>query len=93
MNRSIIKHPLVTEKGTAMAAMGKYIFLVSDSANGPEVRKVIKAIYNVDVISTNIINAKPKKRRLGRSVGIKPGYKKMIITLKKGQKLDVMPGA
>ncbi len=75
-----------------MAEMGKYIFLVDSRANGPEVRKAIKAIYKVDVVATNAINTPSKKRRLGATVGVRPGYKKMIVTLKPGQKIEVMPG-
>ena len=49
--------------------------------------------YNVKVIKTNVINAKSKVRRLGNSVGEKPGYKKLIVTLQKGQKLDILPSS
>ncbi|TSD03267.1 MAG: hypothetical protein Athens071426_237, partial [Parcubacteria group bacterium Athens0714_26] len=51
----------------------------------------IEAHYNIKIIKTNIINIKSKIRRLGRTVGVKPGYKKLIVTLKEGQKLDILP--
>ena len=90
-NKFLIKHPLITEKATRMSSMGKYMFLVDGKAVRPEIKKAIEAIYKVKVIKINIINTKPKQRRLGRSIGVKPGYKKAIVTLKEGQKLDILP--
>ena len=90
-NKFIIKHPLITEKATEMSVFGKYLFLVDKKATKPEIKKVMKVLYKVDAIAVNIINTKAKSRRLGMSIGVKSGYKKAIITLKKGQKLDVLP--
>ena len=67
------------------------MFLVSQSANKSEIKKVIEKEHKVKVVSVNIINVKPKKRRLGKTIGFKPGYKKAIVTVKKGQTLDVLP--
>ena len=90
-NKFLVKNPLITEKATRMSSMGKYMFLVDGKAVRPEIKKAIEAIYKVKVIKINIINTKPKQRRLGRSIGVKPGYKKAIVTLKEGQKLDILP--
>lgn len=89
--RYILRHPLVTEKNTVLASRGQYVFLVDRAANTSLVRAAIKMRYGVDAIRVNFLNVKAKMRRLGRSTGTKPGYKKAIIRLKKGQKLDVMP--
>ena len=91
MNKFLVKQPLITEKAHALSALGKYVFLVERGANKTEVKKAIEIIYKVHVTDTHVVNAKPKQRRLGRSVGVKPGYKKIIVTLKKGEKLDVLP--
>lgn len=91
MNKFLVKNPLITEKASRMSSMGKYMFLVDSKAVSPEIKKAIEAIYKVKVTNINIINTKPKQRRLGRSVGVKPGYKKAIVTLKEGQKLDILP--
>ncbi len=91
MNKFLIKHPWISEKATEMSAFGKYVFLVDRSATSPEVKKVVEAHYKVHVARVQVVNAKPKRRRLGRSVGIKPGFKKAIVTLKAGEKLDVLP--
>ncbi len=91
MNKFIIKHPIISEKATQISSLGKYVFLVDKGATKPEIRKAIKTIYKVDAEDVNIVNIKPKQRRLGRTVGTKPGYKKAIVTLKQGQKLDILP--
>ena len=67
------------------------MFLVDDKANKSEVKKIIEKEYNVHVIQTNIVNARPKTRRVRGGVAIKPGYKKAIVTLKEGEKLDILP--
>lgn len=91
MNKFLLKNPLITEKGTQISSLGKYLFLVDKKATKPEIKKIIKAVYKVDITQVNIVNVKPKKRRLGASVGVKSGYKKAIVTLKAGQKLDILP--
>lgn len=87
----LIKHPIISEKATLLSGQGKYVFLVDKKANAPGIKKAIRDIYKVDAINVNIINLKPKWRRLGRSIGVKPGYKKAIVTLKEGQKLNILP--
>ncbi len=89
-NTFIIKKPFITEKATDMAALGKYIFLVQDSANKSEVKKVVEAQYKVHVARVHIINARSKERRRGKIIGVRAGFKKAIVTLKKGEKLDIL---
>ena len=90
-NQSLLKRPFITEKAVLGSAAGKYIFLIADAANKSEVKKIVEKEYKVHVVQVNIVNARPKsRRRLGR-VSIKPGFKKAIITLKKGEKLDIIP--
>ncbi len=91
MDKFIVKNPLITEKATQIGALNQYVFLVDKNATKPEVRKVIEAAYKVKVERVNVINVKSKVRRLGRSVGEKPGYKKAIVTLKEGSKIEVIP--
>lgn len=74
-----------------MSGEGKYMFLVDKEATKPEIRKALRDIYKVDSTAVRVVNIKPKIRRLGRTVGVKSGYKKAIVTLKKGQKLDILP--
>ncbi len=91
MNKFLIKNPIITEKATRQAGMRKYIFLVTDGAAKPEIKKALENIYKINITNIQVVNARPKPRRMGSYVGIKPGYRKAIITLKEGQKLDVLP--
>ena len=91
MKRLVIKHPIITEKAVQGSAIGTYVFKVTLQATKPEIRKAMKEAYNTDVIDIRIIRTKPKARRLGRSLGIKPGYKKAMVRLPAGKKLDILP--
>lgn len=91
MNQFIIEHPLITEKAAARGSNGVYMFRVASHATKPEVKKAVAARYKVTVTAVQIVNVKSKRRRLGQSFGIKPGFKKAIVTLQKGQKLDILP--
>jgi len=92
VDKFIIKRPIVSEKATSLGALNQYVFLVADNATSPEIKKALELIYKVKITRVNIVNVKPKKRRLGRSIGVKSGYKKAIVRLAEGQKLDITPG-
>jgi len=87
-----ILNPLVTEKSTNLSEMNKVVFKVNSSANKRSVKKNIEKIFKVNVVKVNIIN---KQRRIktvrGKKVKVQ-GYKKAIITLKKGQNIDLTTG-
>lgn len=83
-----LNKPLVTEKSSNLLNQNKYVFKVTDRANKIEIKKVIQDMYGVKVISVNIVNIPRKKRRFGRNEGFKPGYKKAIITLAAGEKIE-----
>lgn len=85
----LIKKPIVAEKATDLAKLGKYVFMVSRNAKKPEVKKAIREIYKVDPVSVNIVNHHPKRKRVGNFKGRQVGYKKAIVTLKEGQKIEI----
>ena len=85
----LIKKPWITERATDLTKMGKYVFLVRNDATKPEVKKAIKELYKVDSTSVNIVNRPDKKKRMGQTMGRQAGFKKAIVTLKKGQKIDL----
>ena len=91
MNKFFVKNPIISEKSTQLSTLGKYVFLVNKNATKPEIKKVIEGVYKVNITDVHIVNVKSKKKRLGQSIGVRPGYKKAMITLKAGQKLDVLP--
>ena len=87
-----ILNPLVTEKSTKLSEMNKVVFKVNSTADKRSVKKSIEKIFKVNVVKINIIN---KQRRFksvrGKKVKVQ-GYKKAIITLKKGQNIDLTTG-
>ena len=80
--------PIISEKGTALAGMGKYVFAVSLKANKSEIKKSVERVYGVDVVGVNVIKMPGKLRRYGRSVGRTSAWKKAVVTLAKGQKIS-----
>jgi len=87
----VLKKPLITEKATNLSEFNQYVFEVFPSANKTEIKKAIEKTYKVDVLSVRIINIPAKKRRLGRISGWRKGYKKAIVKIKEGQKIEVLP--
>ena len=85
---SSILHPYVSEKATRMESMNQYMFKVPRTANKPEVKKAIQNRYKVAVVAVNMINMPSKKRTVGRHVGTKAGFRKAIVTLKKGDTIN-----
>ena len=87
-----ILSPLVTEKSTNLSELNKVVFKVNSLADKKSIKKNIEKIFIVNVIKINIIN---KQRRIkiarGKKVKVR-GYKKAIITLKKGQNIDLTTG-
>ncbi len=88
----IIKKPLVSEKTVNLGKnYNKYVFLVDRQANSQEIKKAIETIYKVKVERVNLINQKGKVKRLGRSLGRRPSFKKAVVSVKKDQTIDILP--
>ncbi len=87
-----ILSPMVTEKSTNLSEQNKVVFKVPRKANKVNLKKNIEKIFKVNVTKINIINKQPRKKiTRGKKVKI-DGYKKAIITLKKGQSIDLTTG-
>jgi len=87
----IIKYPLITDKATRLLESNKYTFMIDPQANKFTIKKVIEYIFNVKVIKVNTLNVAKKKKTVGRFSGYKSKYKKAIITLKEGDKINLFP--
>jgi len=84
--------PLVTEKSTNLSTQNKVVFKVADTADKNNIKRSIEKIFKVNVTKINIINKKTRtKVTRGKKVKVS-GYKKAIITLKKGQNIDLTTG-
>ena len=87
-----ILNPVVTEKATNLSEMNKVVFKVNRSANKRSVKKSIEKIFKVNVVKVNIINKQSRLKIVkGKKVRVQ-GYKKAIVTLKKGQNIDLTTG-
>ena len=87
----ILKEPHITEKATELSEAGQYVFKVWPGVNKIQIRKAVEQIYGVGVRGVRVINIPSKKRRLGKTEGKKKGYKKAIVSVKKGQKIEILP--
>lgn len=88
--RDIIIRPVITEKSMKlMADDNKVTFEVAKTANKVEVRKAVEALFNVKVTNVNILNTKPKTKRVGRHTGVVSGFRKAIVTLAEGNSIDL----
>jgi len=84
--------PVVTEKSTNLSEQNKIVFKVPNKANKKNLKKNVEKIFKVNVTKINIINKRPRKKLVrGKKVKVK-GFKKAIITLKKGQSIDLTTG-
>jgi len=86
----VLKAPHVTERATDLVSKNQYVFKVWPRANKKEVKSAVEDVYGVDVVQVRMINVPKKKRRLGKIKGFRKGYKKAIVRIKEGQKIEVL---
>jgi large subunit ribosomal protein L23 len=89
--RVLIK-PLITEKAAHLAAQNKYVFAVNPRMNKIEIKKAVRTVYNVEPVNVNVANFSGKNVRYGRTFGQTRGWKKAIVTLKAGDKIEIYEG-
>ena len=87
-----IRSPIITEKATVLSEQNKTVFKVHNKANKKSIKKNIEKIFKVNVVKINIINKKTKIKMKQGKKSYKGGYKKAIITLKKGKSIDLTTG-
>jgi large subunit ribosomal protein L23 len=75
-----------------LLAENKYTFEVDLKATKPQIREAVEQIFNVDVEKVNTMRVRGKKRRMGRSEGKRPDWKKAIVTVKEGQRIELFEG-
>jgi|SRR2546427_5677073 large subunit ribosomal protein L23 len=92
---STIIRPVVSEKSTLLGDQGKYVFEVAPDANKIQIKHAVEEAFSnrkVQVVTVNIVRVPGKVRRRGRSVGMTRSWKKAIVTLRAGQRLDLFEG-
>ena len=84
--------PSITEKSTALSEFNKVVFKVHKGASKSSIKRSIEKIFKVNVIKVNTINLKGKTKLVRNKKTFKSGYKKAVVTLKKGQSIDLSTG-
>ena len=84
--------PNITEKSTSLSEFNKVVFKVHNGASKNSIKKSIEKIFKVNVVKINTINLKGKTKLIRNKRAYKSGYKKAIVTLKKGQSIDLATG-
>jgi len=84
----VLRRPLVTEKNATLQAQGKYAFEVDRRANKAEIKNAVETGFKVTVTGVNVINMPGKSRRIGRGIVTTPNWKKAVVTLKPGDKIE-----
>ena len=84
----VIERPLITEKNTYQLASGKYTFRVAREANKIQIKEAVEKIFKVQVAEVNVMNVRGKERGVGRRKGFAPNWKKAVVTLKVGQRIE-----
>ncbi len=92
LSARILRTPHVSEKAARLADRGTYVFDVPVTAEKSAVRRAIEELYRVDVVSVHTIRQDGKNVRRGRIAGRRRSWKKAMVTLKKGQRIDLYEG-
>lgn len=90
--RDVLIRPLVTEKTNTMMQENKYTFVVPLRVNKVEIRQAVEQIFKVKVLAVNTIRVMGKTKRMGKTEGKRPDYKKAIVKLAPGQNIEFFEG-
>jgi large subunit ribosomal protein L23 len=88
----VIHRPLITEKATVMKEQDRYAFKVAAGANKRQIKEAVEAAFKVNVVQVQSMIVPGKSRRIGRRYVMTPSWKKAIVTLKSGQKIEFFEG-
>ena len=91
--RQVLIAPVVSEKSYSLIEGNKYSFRVHDRAHKTQVRQAVEELFDVRVRGVNIVKVQPKPKRRGLSRGKKPGWKKAIVQLREGDRIEIFEGA
>ena len=88
----VLIRPIITEKTTLLTAADKYVFEVDPRANKNQIKEAVQLAFSVRVAEVNTIKMKGKAKRFGRKVTNRPDWKKAIVTLVAGDKIELFEG-
>jgi large subunit ribosomal protein L23 len=90
--RELVKRPLITERSTKLMEENKYCFLVDPKANKTQIKQAIEEIFKVKVKTVNTFNRLGKIKRMGRHEGRRPSWKRAVVTLEAGSRIEFFEG-
>lgn len=90
--RMVIKRPIVTEKSTKMMEANQYCFAVNPRANKHQIKQAVEEIFKVEVLAVNTMRFLGKRRRMGRYEGKRSDWKKAVVTLAPGNRIQFFEG-
>ena len=88
----VLRRPVVTEKSTMLAEQGKYVFEVASAANKPQIRQAVERAFEVHVTAVNTFTVRGKRKRFGQRMGETSPWKKAVVTLRTGERIEVFQG-
>jgi len=88
----VLRKPIVTEKSTMLQEQNKYVFAVATDANKAQIKQAVEKAFDVTVKSVNVMSVHGKMRRIGRHAGHQSDWKKAVVTLLPGQKIEFFEG-
>ena len=88
----VLRRPLITEKSTMLKEQNRYAFEVASGANKRQIKEAVETAFKVSVVKINVMNVPGKMRRIGRRQALTPAWKKAVVTLEPGQKIEFFEG-
>ncbi len=89
---AVLLRPIITEKTTVLTGLDKYVFEVDIRANKNQIKEAVQVAFNVRVVEVNTMTMKGKPKRFGRRVVNRPNWKKAVVTLVSGDKIELFEG-
>ena len=88
----VLRRPVITEKSTQLQGLDKYVFEVAREANKNQVKEAVEKAFDVHVLAVHVSTVHGKMRRIGKSMGRTPNWKKAIVTVQPGERIAVFEG-
>jgi large subunit ribosomal protein L23 len=88
----VLLRPVVTEKSTMLAPLDKYVFAVHRWANKMQIKEAVEKAFDVHVMDVHVMNVRGKMKRFGKGTGLTPDWKKAIVTIAPGERIELFEG-
>ena len=89
----VLLAPIISEKSYEASTTGQYTFKVHQDAHKPQIRQAVEDLFEVKVVRVNVVKVAAKPKRRGQHMGVRPGWKKAVVTLQPGDRIEIFEGA